>query len=223
MKQSGLRRSVPYSATQNLAYLPCRIQSYVNTFRFFVGGIVSKKTPPARPPRLSSPHEIIGKFAATSQTSYQGAFLCCLKAITKLQRCFGLTFAAYRRRHHNEDRADFIVLRPEVDRRSNLMLHCAPNQECCAGNSSCPVAARRPVFFRPSRAVTGSARITAASPSSPIVSSPSNHRFCFWTKPNSACRTPSPTMSASGIAIGKRRNACSLCWGTQPDEIRAPA
>ena len=92
LKQSGLRRSVPYSATQNLAYLPCRIQSYVNTFRFFVGGIVSKKTPPARPPRLSSPHEIIGKFAATSQTSYQGAFLCCLKAITKLQRCFGLAF-----------------------------------------------------------------------------------------------------------------------------------
>jgi|GEM_PF-697613 len=43
LKQSGLRRSVPYSATQNLAYLPCRIESHVSIFRFFVGEIVSKK------------------------------------------------------------------------------------------------------------------------------------------------------------------------------------
>jgi len=202
LKQSGLRRSVPYSATQNLAYLPCRIESHVSIFRFLVGEIVSKKTSARETPRLSSPHQIISKFAATCQTSYQGAFPCCLKAITKLQMCFGLTLAPHRRRHYNEDRADFIVLRPEVDRRSNLVLRCEPIQERCAGNSSCPAAARRAAFFRPNGAVTASARITAASPSSPVVFSPSNPRFCFWTKPDSACRTPSPTMGASGIGIG---------------------
>jgi hypothetical protein len=125
-----------------------------------------------------------------------------LKAITKLHMCFGLTFASYRRRHHNADRADFIVLRPEVDRGSNLMLRCEHIRECCDGNSSCPAAARRAAFFRPNWAVTASARITAASPSSPVVFSRSNPRFCFWTKPDSACRTPSPTMGASGIGTG---------------------
>jgi len=125
-----------------------------------------------------------------------------LKTITKLQMCFGLTFASCRWRHHNEDRADFIGLRPEVDRRSDLMLRREHIRECCAGNSSCPAAARRAAFFRPNRAVTASARITAASPSSPVVFSRSNPRFCFWTKPNSACRTPSLMMSASGIGIG---------------------
>jgi hypothetical protein len=125
-----------------------------------------------------------------------------LKTITKLQMCFGLTFASYRWRRHNEDRADFIVLRPEVDRRSNLMLRCEHVQERCAGNSPCPAAARRAAFFRPNRAVTASARITAASPSSPVVFSRSNPRFCFWTKPASAFRTPSRTMAASRIGIG---------------------
>jgi len=171
-------------------------------FAFLWERLFRKKTSPARPPRLSSPHEIISKFAATCQPSYQGALSCCLKAITKLQVCFGLTFASHRRRHYNEDRADFIVLRPEVDRRSNLVLRCEHIQERCAGNSSCPAAARRAAFFRPNRAVTASARITAASPSSPVVFSPSNPRFCFWTKPDSAFRTPSPTMGASGIGIG---------------------
>jgi len=171
-------------------------------FAFLWEGLFRKKPPPARPPRLSSPHGIIGKFAATSQTSYQGAFLCGLKTIMKLQMCFGLTFASYRWRHHNEDRADFIVLRPEVDRRSNLMLRCEHIRECCAGNSSCPAAVRRAAFFRPNRAGTASARIIAASPSSPVVFSRSNPRFCFWTKPNSACRTPSPTIGASEIGIG---------------------
>jgi len=125
-----------------------------------------------------------------------------LKTITKLQMCFGLTFASYRWRHHNEDRADFIGLRPEVDRRSDLMLRREHIRECCAGNSPCPAAARRAAFFRLNRAVTASACITAASPSSPVVFSRSNPRFCFWTKPNSACRTPSLMMSASGIGIG---------------------
>jgi hypothetical protein len=53
LKQSGLRRSVPYSATQNLAYLPCRMESYVSTFRFFVGGVVSKKNLRPREPHDS--------------------------------------------------------------------------------------------------------------------------------------------------------------------------
>jgi hypothetical protein len=30
-------------------------------------------------------------------------------------------------------------------------------------------------------------------------------------------------MSASGIGIGWRRNACSSCWGTWPNEICGPA
>ena len=202
-KQSGLRRSVPCSATQNLAYLPCRSGSYGSIFRFFVRGDVSKKAlPPARPPKLRFPHGMVGKFVATSRTSYRGAFLCCLKTITKLQRCFGLTLVSFTCRHHTEPRTDSVVLRPEVKRRSSLMLHCEHNQECCTGNSSCLVAARRPVFFRPSRAVTASARIIAASSSSPIVSSPSNLRFYFWTKPNSGCPIPSPTIVASGIGIG---------------------
>jgi len=170
-------------------------------FAFLWERLFRKKTPPARPPKtlFSSPN--YQQFAATCQTSYQGASPCCLKTITKLQMRFGLTFASYRR-HYNEDRADFIVLRPEVDRRSSLVLRCGHIPERCAGNSSCPAAARRAAFFRPNRRVTASARITAASRSSPIVFSPSNLRFCFWTKPGSACRTPSPTMSASGIAIG---------------------
>ena len=192
-------------------------------FAFLWEGLFRKKPPLAGPPRLSSPHEIISKFAATCQPSYQGAFPCCLKAITKLQMCFSLTFASHRRRHYNEDRADFIVLRPEVDRRSNLMLRCGHIPERCAGNSSCPAAVRRAAFFRPNRRVTASVSITAASLSSPVVSSPSNPRFCFWTKPDSAFRTPSPTMSASGIGIGSRRNASSSCWGMHPDEMRALA
>jgi len=53
VKQSGLRRSVPYSATQNLAYLPCRIENYVSIFRFLMGGIVSKKSPPLADPQDS--------------------------------------------------------------------------------------------------------------------------------------------------------------------------
>jgi len=125
-----------------------------------------------------------------------------LKVIKKLQIRFGMTIAAFSRRQHNEDREYFIVRRPKVDRRSNLMLRCEHIQERGAGNSSCPAAARRAAFFRPNRAVPASARITAASPSSPIVFSPSNPRFCFLTKPNSACRTLSPMMGASGIGIG---------------------
>ena len=195
-KQSGLRRSVVSSATQYLAYFPCRIGNYGSIFCFFVGGSVSKKAPPpARPPRLFSPHQN-GKFAASSQTSYQGAFLCCLKTITKLQMCFGLTLVSFTRRRPNELRTGPIVLRSEVGRRSSLMLHFQHNQACRAGNSSCPVAARRAAFFPPNRALTASARITAASPSSRVVSSRSNHRSCFLTKPNSACRTPSPTTAA---------------------------
>jgi hypothetical protein len=101
-----------------------------------------------------------------------------LKTITKLQMCFGLTLASYRWRHHNEDRADLIVLRPEVDRRSTLMFRSEQIQERCAGNPSYPAAARRAAFFRPKRA-TVSARIIASSPSSPVVFSRSNPRFCF--------------------------------------------
>jgi hypothetical protein len=144
-----------------------------------VGGIVWKKTSNRQTPEtlFSSPN--YQQFAAPCQTSYQGAFPCCLKAITKLQMLFGLTFASHPRRCYNEDWADFIVLRTEVDRRSNLVLRCGHIPERCAGNSSCPAAARRAAFFRPNRAVTASARITAASRSSPIVSSPSNLRFCF--------------------------------------------
>ena len=165
-------------------------------FAFLWEGVFRKK--PSRPQDPQDSFlltKLSSKFAATSQTSYQGAFLCCLKTITKLQMCFGLTLVSFTRRRHDELRTGSIVLRPEFDRRSSLMLHCQPNQACCAGNSSCPVAARRAAFFRPSRALTASARITAASPSSPVVFSRSNPRFCFWTKPNSACRTPSPTMS----------------------------
>jgi hypothetical protein len=142
------------------------------------------------------------KFAATSQTSYQGALLCGFKTITKRQRYFGRTLVFFTRRHHHELRIPPVVLRPEVDRRSGLVFHGEHNREWCAQNSSCRVAARRAAFFRPSRAVTASARITAASPSSPVVSSPSNRRFYFSTKPDSACRITSPTMSASGIGIG---------------------
>jgi len=163
----------------------------------------------------------MGELATPSATSYQGAFLCYLKTISKLQMCFGVTLVSLARRHR-EPRTDSIVLRSQVDRRSSRIIHSAPKQACCAGNSFCHVAARRPVFFRPSRAVTASAYITAASPSSPIVSSPSNRRFCFSTKPNSACRIASPTIAASGIGIGWRRNASSLCWGTPPSKISGP-
>jgi hypothetical protein len=30
-------------------------------------------------------------------------------------------------------------------------------------------------------------------------------------------------MSASGIGIGWRQNACDLCWGKQPDDLCVPA
>jgi hypothetical protein len=149
----------------------------------------------------------MGKFAATSQTCNQGGLLCGLKTIAKLQMCFGLTLVSFTRRHHNEPRIGSVVLRPQFDRRLSLRLHCGHNQDCCANNSSSPVAARGAAFFRPSGALRASARITAANPSSRVVSSPSNRRFYFSTKPNSACRIPSLTMSASGIGIGWRPNA----------------
>src|SRR5208337_1872568 len=52
LKQSGLLRSVPFSATQNLAYLPCRRGSYGSTFPFFSGGGVSKKTAARNPSKI---------------------------------------------------------------------------------------------------------------------------------------------------------------------------
>jgi hypothetical protein len=130
-----------------------------------------------------------------------------LKTITERQMCFGLTLVSFTRRHHNEPRTDSVVLRPQFERRSSPVLHGEQNQEWCAQSSCCPVAARRAAFFPPNRAVKGSARITAASPWNPFVSSPSNRRFYFSPKPNSACPIPSPTMSASGIGIGWRPNA----------------
>ncbi len=58
LKQSGLLPSAPYSATQNLAYLPCRIGSYGSTFRLFARGGVRKKPPSRKIPRplFSSRH-----------------------------------------------------------------------------------------------------------------------------------------------------------------------
>jgi hypothetical protein len=209
LKQSGLHSSLLSSATQNLAYLPCRIARDGSIFRFFVGGDVCKK----KASRLQRPqHSVfLTTFGASlrppSQTSHQGALLCGLKTITERQMCFGLTLVSFTPRHHNEPRTDSVVLRPQFERRSSPVLPGEHNQEWCAQSSCCPVAARRAAFFRPRRAVKGSARITAASPWSPFVSSPSNRRFCFSPKPNSACRTPSLTMSASGIGIGWRPNA----------------
>jgi hypothetical protein len=44
LKQSGLLNLVPSSATQNLAYLPCRIASHSSTFCFFARGVFLKKS-----------------------------------------------------------------------------------------------------------------------------------------------------------------------------------
>ena len=57
-----------------------------------------------------------------------------------------------------------------------------------------------------------SARIIAASPQNLVASSPCNHRPCFSTRPNSACRIPSPTTDAYKIAIGWQSNECGFCW-----------
>lgn len=114
INQSGLRCSVLSSATQILAYLPCRIGRYVNTFPFGAGGGVCKKLlRPQDPQKLFSPQEIIHKLEAIS-TSDQGAFLCCLKTIPKLQVCFGLILASFTRRRPEELRTGSIVLRPEA-------------------------------------------------------------------------------------------------------------
>jgi len=43
LKISGLRLSIPLSATQNLAYFPCLVAGDVSTFLFFSGGGVSEK------------------------------------------------------------------------------------------------------------------------------------------------------------------------------------
>jgi hypothetical protein len=130
-----------------------------------------------------------------------------LQTTTKLLMRLGRTLVFFTRHHRHEFRTRSVVLRARVDRRSSLRLHCARNQEWCAQNSSGPVAARRAAFFRPSGALTASARITAASFSSPVVSSLSSRRFYFSTKPNSACRIMNPTTRASGIGIGWRPNA----------------
>jgi hypothetical protein len=148
-------------------------------FAFLWEGLFGEKTSSRETPKTFFSSGKYWKVCGPMPDLLQGAFPCCLKAIRKLPMCFGLTFTSYRWRRPNEDRADFIVLRPEVDRRSNLMLRCQHIQERCAGTSSCPAAARRAAFFRPNRAVTASARITAASPSSPVVLSRSNPRFCF--------------------------------------------
>jgi hypothetical protein len=125
--------------------------------------------------------------------------------------------------HHqaaNVFRPDLRVRQPAPPPQGSGRLHGAaaggrPPLESHASLRAQPGELRRELFL-PCRAVRASARITAASPSSPSVFSPTNPRFCSWTKPNSACRTPSRTMSASGIGIGWRRNARSSCWGTQP-------
>ena len=124
LKQSGLLNLVPSSATQNLAYLPCRMASHGSTFRFFAGGGAAKKVfPPARFPKLGFPHDTAGRFAATSQTSYQGALLCGLKTITELQSCFRPSLVSFSRRHLNGPQTASLVLRPKIDRRSSPMLH----------------------------------------------------------------------------------------------------
>jgi hypothetical protein len=51
-----------------------------------------------------------------------------LKTTIKLLMCLGLTSASFTRRH-NEPRTDCITLRPQVDRRSSLVLHSEHNQE----------------------------------------------------------------------------------------------
>ena len=208
LKKSGLRHSVRCSATKNLAYLLCRMEKYGSTFRCFRGGIVAKKSLPA---------------ADEPRTSYQGAFLCCLNVILRRQMCFRRTLKLFARRRLRLLRLRPVGLWPEAHRPSSLLLHCERIEACCAGNSSSPAAARRAAFFRPSRAVTASAPITAASPLSRVVSSPSNRHACFSTKPDSACPIPSPTMSASGIGIGWRSSARSFCWPTQPSGICGPA
>ena len=160
-------------------------------FPFFREGVFRKKLLPATPPRFCFAHSFIGKFAPTSQSSFPGALLCDLKTIMMLQSCFLPTLMSFTRRHPDEPQTDSIVRRRVFGRPSSLVLHCEPNRKRCAGSSSRPVAARRPAFFRLSRAVAASARITAASLSSPGGSSRCNRRFCFLTKPNSACRIPS--------------------------------
>jgi len=62
LKISGLRLSVPFSATQNLAYLPCRIARDGSTFLFFSGGGVSEKNAPRHTPKTLFSSRLYGQF-----------------------------------------------------------------------------------------------------------------------------------------------------------------
>jgi len=62
LKISGLRLSVPFSATQNLAYLPCRIAGDSSTFLFFSGGGVSEKNAPRLTPNRLFSSRLYGQF-----------------------------------------------------------------------------------------------------------------------------------------------------------------
>ena len=137
LKQSGLRRSVPYSATQNLAYLPCRIESYVSIFRFFMGGIVSKKTSARETPKI----------LFSSRNYWQ----VCGHMPDLLSRSIPMLFES----HHeaaNVFRPDLRVLAPAPPQRGSGRLHRAaaggrPPLEPHASLRAHPGALRRELFL----------------------------------------------------------------------------
>ena len=172
------------------------------------------------PPRRCFPRGFMGSFAPPSQSPFPGALSCDLKTVMIQQNCLPPTLVPLVRHRLHERRARCLALWRVFPRPSSPMSRRAPKLEYRAGSSSYPVAARRPAFFRLSPAAVASARTTAASLSSPLAFSPCNPRSCFLTKPNSACRIPSPMIRASAIGIGWRPNACALFWA-RPHELSA--
>ena len=179
LKKSGLLRSILCSATQNLAYLPCRIGSDGSTILFFSGGGIAKKT--HSPLHHQGPIflRLYGRVCPHPQSSFQGALRCDLRTIRMLQSRFPSPRTYFARRHLHGLRPRCIAGRREPGRSSSLAPLCEHGPECWARNASSPVAARRRASSQHSRVAAASARITAASLSSPVFSSQCNPRPYF--------------------------------------------
>ena len=205
---TGLRRLGPFSATKILAYLPCRLGTDGSTFHFNSGGGALKKASGPRPfPKLLCRHYLISSFSPNFHPVVLGVLTCPIRIVARLKDYCPPVLVSFSPRQLLRPAGPSVVRGRERGRPPSHARLCVARQERCAGIPPRPDVPTRRVFSQLSLAHTASAPITAARPLNPVGSSRCNHRHCFLTRPDSACRTVSPTMGACKIGIGWRPNA----------------
>ena len=211
LKKSGLLCFGRSSARKNLAYLPCRLARDGSTFHIISGGGKLKKALRLRkPPGRFVPHPFISIFTASFHPISQGVLTCHMMIVVRLQGYSPPTLVSFARRRSPQLAAGSRI-RGRESARPSPVRRCEAGPERCVGSPTSRVAGTKRAFFQRSPALAASARITVASPQNLAASSPCNHRPCFSTRPDSACRIPSLTMGAYKIAIGWQPNACGFC------------